>query len=321
MATGPFDSIVNAAHRGKPATEVVDLDVDALKGVSAGDKQHLKDAFGVTTIGDLGQNRFARAARAIVENSAGIGHDPGPDTAWSGLFSQAPLETYQSHPTSFRLDFGPAYYRGRLDGTARVLIVGQDPAANELVGHRAFVGASGQRIQAFLRRIGIRRGYLMVNTFLYPVFGQFIGDIRELSRDPEILGYRNRLLDYIADNNPLEAIIAAGAAARDAVERWPGSTAYKVQNITHPSAHDHAQLLANWNTGLAELRLIVQPEVGVIVDNTNFGTDFTDEDHEPIPRFDLPFGVPDWHGVGSHAKRGRLDDNSTNNKEIIWTAP
>lgn len=321
MKAGPFDSMVNVGQRGKPAAEIVGLGVDALKGVSAADKQQLKEAFGITTIGDLGGNRFAHAARAIVEHSADIGHDPGPDVTWSALFKEAPLAKYQAHPTSFRLDFGPIYYRGRLNGTARVLIVGQDPAANELVGHRAFVGASGQRVQAFLRRLGIRRDYLMLNTFLYPVFGQFFGDVRELSRDPEILAYRNRLLNHIADNNPLEAVIAAGAAARDAVERWPRSVDYEIENITHPSAHDHAVLLANWNDGLARLRTIVQPEVGVVADNTNFGTDFTDADHEPIPRYDLPFGVPTWHGVGTHSKRGRLADGSTNDKEIIWTAP
>lgn len=321
MSTGSFDCMTNAAHHGKPATELINLDVDALKGVSASDKQHLKDAFGVKTIGDLGRNRFVHAARAIVEQSADIGHDPGPDAEWMTLFKQAPLAKYQAHPTSFRLDFGPVYYRGRLDDTARILIVGQDPAANELIGHRAFVGTSGQRVQAFLRRLGIRRDYLMVNTFLYPVFGQFMGDIRELSQDPDILGFRNRLLSYIADHNPLEAVIAIGAAARDAIERWPRGGDYVVVNITHPSAHDHAALLANWNEGLAQLRAIVQPEVGVAVDDSNYGEDFMDNDQEPIPRYDLPFGVPDWHGVGSHAVRDHLDDGATNNKVINWKAP
>jgi hypothetical protein len=94
-----------------------------------------------------------------------------------------------------------------------------------------------------------------------------------------------------------------------------------VANITHPSARDHEQLLANWNERLGRLRQIVQPEVGVEIDTTNFGTDFTDADHEPIPRYDLPFGMPDWHGVGSHARRGRNDDGSTNHKEILWKAP
>ncbi len=321
MAAGPFDAMVNAAHRGKSADEVAQLDVDALKGVSDFDRRHLMDAFGIRTIGDLGRHRFILSALAVVNNSSGIGHDPGPDHRWAALFQGAPLEKYQQHPNVFRLDFGPVYYRGRLDGTARVLIVGQDPAANELVGHRAFVGASGQRVQAFLRRLGIRRDYLMVNTFLYPVFGQFFGELRTLSQDPQILGFRNRVLDQIADTSPLEAVMAVGAAARDAVERWPRSTEFEVANITHPSARDHEQLLANWNDRLGRLRGIVQPEVGNDVDTTNFGTDFTDADHEPIPRYDLPFGMPEWHGVGSRARRGRNDDGSTNHKEILWRAP
>jgi hypothetical protein len=321
MPKGSFDLMVVAAHRGKSPVQLLGLNVDALNGVSAGDKQHLQDAFGIRTIGDLASNRFVRAARAIQEEAAGIEHDPGPDVAWTDFFAAAPLATYQAHPSEFRLDFGPIFYRGRLDGTARVLIVGQDPAANELVGHRAFVGASGQRIQGFLRRLGIRRDYLMINTYLYPVFGQFFGTLAQLSQDPAILGFRNALLDRIADRNPLEAVISVGNAARDAVQRWPGGAAHTVQHITHPSAQDHAALLANWNQGLTALRAIIEPEVGVEVDNTNYGNDFTPADHEPIPRRDLPFGVPEWHGVGSHATRARLPNGDTDDKRIIWQAP
>ena len=44
MSNGSFDSMVVAAHRGKPFAELLGLDVDALSGVSAGDKQHLQNA-------------------------------------------------------------------------------------------------------------------------------------------------------------------------------------------------------------------------------------------------------------------------------------
>lgn len=321
MPKGSFDEMLVAAHRGKSSDQLIGLDVDALNGVSPDDKQHLKDAFGIQTIGDFASNRFVRAARAIQEEAAGIDHDPGPCVAWTEFLATAPLATYQAHPSEFRLDFGPVYYRGRLDGTARVLIVGQDPAANELVGHRAFVGASGQRIQGFLRRLGIRRDYLMVNTYLYPVFGQFLGALAQLSQDPAILGFRNAFLDRIANRNPLEAVITVGRAAQDAVQRWPGAAAYAVQHITHPSAKNHAALLANWNQGLAALRPIVEPESGVPADDAIYGDDFTPEDHEPIPRRDLPFGVPEWHGVGSHAKRAKLPNRKTDHKRIIWKAP
>jgi hypothetical protein len=153
------------------------------------------------------------------------------------------------------------------------------------------------------------------------VFGQFFGSLRELTKDPEILGFRNNMLDKIAAENPLEAVIAVGGAAVDAVERWPGGAGLHVQHITHPSALDHAVLLANWNQGLTDLRAIVTPEAGIPLDNATYGIDWVDDDHEPIPRRDLPFGIPDWHGAGSHASRGRNPDNSTNHKEIIWNAP
>jgi len=321
MATGSFDPRVTKAHKGKTASQIVGADVEALHGVSPGDRAHLEQGFGITTIADLAGSRFFRTATSIAEEAADIGHDRGPDLSWSRLFAEAPLAVYQAHPDDFRLDFGPVYYRGRLDGTARVLIVGQDPAANELVGHRIFLGASGQRVQGFLQRIGVRRDYLMVNTFLYPVFGQFFGSLADLTEDVDILGFRNRMLDKIRAENRLEAIIPIGNAARDAIERWPGAAGLPSQHLMHPSALDHAALLANWNAALTALRAIVEPEVGAPADDAVYGEDWVDADHAPIPRRDLPFGVPEWHGVGSRARRARTADGSTDHKAIVWSAP
>lgn len=67
---------------------------------------------------------------------------------------------------------GPLFHRGRLDGSARVLVVGQDPAQHESVTRRILVGAAGQRTQGFLARLGIDSSYVMVNAFLCSVFGQ-----------------------------------------------------------------------------------------------------------------------------------------------------
>ena len=50
---------------------------------------------------------------------------------------------------------GPIYYRGRLDGSARLLIVGQDPSADENLVRRAMVGTAGQRVQGLLRKLGL----------------------------------------------------------------------------------------------------------------------------------------------------------------------
>ena len=47
----------------------------------------------------------------------------------------------------FRLEWGPIFHRGRLDGSARVLIIGQDPAQHETIVRRILVGEAGRRVQ------------------------------------------------------------------------------------------------------------------------------------------------------------------------------
>ena len=84
---------------------------------------------------------------------------------------------------SFRVEWGPIFHRGRLDGTARLLIVGQDPATHETIARRILVGEAGQRIQGFLTKLGVNRSYVFVNTFLYSVFGQGGGE-RHIDDEP-----------------------------------------------------------------------------------------------------------------------------------------
>ena len=60
-----------------------------------------------------------------------IDFDPGyTKDPWASLVRDYPDETV--YPLKdFRVEWGPIFHRGRLDGTAKVLIVGQDPAAHE----------------------------------------------------------------------------------------------------------------------------------------------------------------------------------------------
>lgn len=317
---GAYDRFLDKGYRGRDASELTSAPVEALYGVSPGDAARLREAFGIVTIADLAANPFVAAAQVIAAAASGRAHDPGPDADWETFFASTPLDAYQAHPDAFRLDFGPVWYRGRLDGTARLLVVGQDPAPNELVGHRIFVGSSGQRVQGFLRKLGLARDYLMVNTFIYPIFGQF-RDVAGLSRSEPLQGFRNAFLDRITRTNPLEAILAVGSAAADALEHWPGLGDIPVCHIAHPSARDPGPLLASWNTGLVTLRSLIDPELGQVPDLIPYGADWMDADEAPIPRRDLPFGVPDWHGVGDHATRGTQAGGRSDPKAIVWTAP
>ncbi len=127
-----------------------------------------------------------------------------------------------------------------------------------------------------------------------------------------MLGYRNGLFDKAAAANPLEAVLCVGSAARDAVDRWPGLGTLPRVDILHPAVPDTAALLQSWNTGLAALRDVVTPDDGATTGPT-YGSSFQPTDIVSIPRFDLPFGIPDFHGESSHASR---DGNS----RIVWSS-
>jgi uracil-DNA glycosylase len=313
--TDSFNKLLVKAMHGKSVDEILDASPDALFGVSKKNAQKLDEAFKIKTIRQLAQNRFFHRALAILLASGEIQYDPGPPLQWAKFFNGAPLDYYINHPSGrFRLDFGPVYYRGRLDGTARVIVVGQDPAANEILGHRIFVGRSGQRIQGFLKKLGITRSYSMLNMFLYSVFGQVDTTLRAIAKEEPILNYRNTFFDRLANENPIQAIVAVGKGAEFILDHWPGSRNIPIVGIVHPAAPNESMLLASWNNALEQLRDIVGPDDGEQPDPDPYGTTFLPKDKTPIPRYDLPFGMPDWHGDGS---RGERDGN----KKIIWSAP
>ncbi len=97
--------------------------------------------------------------------------DDGYRRPYDTLVRDAPGEDVYP-PDAFRTEWGPIFHRGRLDGTARVLVIGQDPATHETICRRILVGEAGQRLQGLLAKLGVTRSYVLVNTFLYSVYGQ-----------------------------------------------------------------------------------------------------------------------------------------------------
>lgn len=62
-----LDKILDKAYEEKSLTELIDAPVDAIAGISEGDAKLLKEAFNIKTIGDLGRNKYFRAAAALVD--------------------------------------------------------------------------------------------------------------------------------------------------------------------------------------------------------------------------------------------------------------
>lgn len=64
--TADLGKLVDKAYQDKTLTEIVDAPVSALSGVSDGDAKLLREAFNITTVGDLGRNPYFRTANALV---------------------------------------------------------------------------------------------------------------------------------------------------------------------------------------------------------------------------------------------------------------
>jgi hypothetical protein len=233
---------------------------------------------------------------------------PGYPPPYDALVADYPgAETYPV--AAFRVEWGPIFHRGRLDGSARVLVIGQDPAQHEVVTRRILVGTAGQRTQGFLERIGITHSYVMVNTFLYSVYGQGGGNAHQ--HDAAIAAYRNRWLDALHADNHFDAAITLGTLAADAFATWAATptgktfTAHQaaVMHPTYPESASAsgsisygqavAQLLASWNGALPGLGKAVT-HVDEPASLKAYGKGFTAGDYSPIPEMDLPAGLPGW---------------------------
>ncbi|HKE97865.1 MAG TPA: uracil-DNA glycosylase family protein [Actinomycetes bacterium] len=158
-------------------------------------------------------------------------HDPGPAAAsgWAALFAETPnyrgLGLAVLGREAFRWHHGPMFYRGRLDGSAKVLVVGQEGAQDESLSHRSFTGGTGARMQHLLRHLGLDRSYLFLNSFVYPIFGQYSDELRPLAQDPRspIAAHRNRVLDAAVAGGDVRLVIAVGQAAKESVATWVGA--------------------------------------------------------------------------------------------------
>ena len=131
-----------------------------------------------------------------------------------------PIAQYTLDKDKFRFEMAPIFYRGRLDGSARVLVVGQDAATDEALVHRAFIGGTGQKVQNLLNSLGITKSYVATNTFLYSIFEQYDEFTDELAQNGPIKDFRNEVLAKILAENKIELIVSFGSAAHTSVHTF-----------------------------------------------------------------------------------------------------
>ncbi|MBX9894378.1 MAG: uracil-DNA glycosylase [Nitrosomonas sp.] len=236
---------------------------------------------------------------------------------------------------NFRIEWGPIFHRGRLDGSARVLLIGQDPAQNEAIVRRILVGEAGQRIQGFLAKLGIDRSYVMINTFLYSVYGNVPAKIK---KSAAIADYRHRWLKALLTTQPIEAVVTMGVLADEAWKTWAATpdgrnfSALQVM-IPHPTKPESAsdgdkqklrdetqKMLSQWNTALQTLHTAIKhpdQEQPLIL----YGDTWQPGDKVAIPDFDFPPGLPAWMRESDNWARRVGKDLTAKRRNITLTVP
>jgi uracil-DNA glycosylase len=251
--------------------------------------------------------------------------DPGPPAPLAQHLANVP--SYAAKRDCFWYDWGPVFYRGRLDGSARVLGIASDPGPTERIACRTLVGDAGQRVQGFLAKLGLTRSYLLVNAYAYALLPSKAPQARPLLSEAAHRGWRNAFYDD-ATGPELQAIVAFGAEARAALELWTTRPDVPTFEVPHPSSRDAARLVDEWRAAVQQLRAVVTPDPDGTPVAPNYGSSFRQSDYARVPPRDLPFGVPVWLGDDAWGRTARPRHNnsverpSTDLKHtLVWRAP
>lgn len=250
--------------------------------------------------------------------------DKGPTKELAKLFAHAP--DYTAHKEHFWFDWGPVYYRGRLDKRVKVLCIASDPGPTERLTCRNLVGDAGQRVQGFLAKLGLTHSYLCLNAFLYALHPSHFFSAKDILELPDHVTWRNKVFNRLVGTD-LQAVIAFGSMAQLAVDLWT-DVSVPVFKVAHPSFREEEELLAGWREAIPQLRAIITPDSDGNNTSPNYGTTFTEADYAPIPRRDLPFGIPSWIGDDAWGRTGTPKHNNCVSRPnpddahtLVWIAP
>jgi hypothetical protein len=267
-------------------------------------------------------------------------YDPGPpkNRRWARLFAETPnyraLGKAATGSEKFRWHFGPMFYRGRLwDNSVKVLVIGQEGAQDESLARRAFTGGTGARMQYLLNHLGITESYLFLNTFVYPIYGQYDPGVRWLAQDPNspVVQHRHAIFDYALARNDIRLVIAVGNAARESVVTWIQSHGgqcaggdlsacdshvlgpnVRTIHVMHPGGAGQggsvAAIVENFRKAVDQIRLWIENDPDWLPPDPDGSRDLSKPylyRSAPMPFRDFPYGFPLRLGRGGTSSNRR----------------
>lgn len=274
-------------------------------------------------------------------------YDPGPpkNRRWARLFAETPnyraLGKAALGSEKFRWHFGPMFYRGRLwDNSVKVLVIGQEGAQDESLARRSFTGGTGARMQHLLNYLGITQSYLFLNTFVYPIHGQYNASMGWLAQHPDspVVQHRHALFNYALERNNIQLVIAVGNAARDSVITWiesrggacPAgggnlsncdshvlSPAVRTIYVMHPGGAGQggsiAVIIENFRQAVNQIKLWIESDPGWLPPDPDGSRDLEQPylyRSAPIPFRDFFLGIPMRLGRGATSSNRRDQQRS-----------
>jgi uracil-DNA glycosylase len=274
-------------------------------------------------------------------------HDPGPpkNRRWARLFAETPnyraLGKAALGSEKFRWHFGPMFYRGRLwDNSVKVLVIGQEGAQDESLARRAFTGGTGARMQYLLNYLGITQSYLFLNTFVYPIYGQYDASMRWLAQHPDspVVQHRHKIFNYVLERNNIQLVIAVGNAARDSVITWiqsrggtcPSgggnlsncdshvlSPVTRTIHVMHPGGAGQggsvSAIIENFRAAVSQIKLWIESDPTWLPPDPDGSRDLAQPykyRSAPIPFRDFPYGFPLRLGRGGTSSNRRDQQRS-----------
>ena len=205
---------------------------------------------------------------------------------------------------------GPIY-RGRLD-RAKVLVLADQTSHDDMFSGRALTGEAGQRLQSFLKALGMSESYAIIRTLPVDSLDLSDEDRMRVITDESVAKVRNRILSTVARDSGTKVVITFGKFAQEAIKS-ANLSGVKTYHLDLPQGTGY---VTAWNKVLND----IASTGGLQTDNRGGKLSAAPT---AIPRIDMPVHTRWWMGT-SGDRASRPVNNETRRPDInhyMVTAP